>query len=267
MKRLVLPSLLSLLFATAALGQAAPLSSILIPIFLDEPVHGALGSVWTSQLSMHNSGSSSSLIEWCSGNPATNTACILIGLSEADLQPGETQHVLPTFYPLPSGATPGRVVFFSPKGIDQLAFNLRIADTSRGALNAGTEVPVVRDKDFRTATTRLLNIPIDPRFRLTFRLYQMNSGAADYTLRVFDEATSALLGSTVVHVVSPDIGLLQLEPGYLELGDVTSLVPAGTKLPAAIQIEVEPLTTGSAFWTFVSVTNNDTQLLTLVTPQ
>jgi hypothetical protein len=36
----------------------------------------------------------------------------------------------------------------------------------------------------------------------------MNSGAADYTVRVFNEATSALLGSTVVHIVSPDIGLL-----------------------------------------------------------
>jgi hypothetical protein len=264
MKRL---ALLSLLFATAAIGQAAPFGSVLLPIFLDEPVHGALGSVWTSQLSMHNSGSSSSLIEWCSGNPATNTACILILLPEADLEPGETQHVLPAFYPPPSGATPGRVVFFYPKDIDQLAFNLRVSDTSRDALSAGTELPVVRDKDFRTATTRLLNIPIDPRFRLTFRLYQMNSGGGDYTLRVFDEATSTLLGSTAVHIDSPDIGLLQLEPGYLELGDVGTLVPAGTKLPAAIQIEVEPLTAGSTFWTFVSVTNNSTQQLTLVTPQ
>jgi hypothetical protein len=262
MKRL---ALLSLLLATAALGQAAPFSSVLIPVFLDQPVHGALGSVWTSQLSMHNSGSSSSLIEWCSAKP--DTACILVLLPEADLEPGETQHVLPAFSPPPSGITPGRVVFFSPKNIDQLAFNLRVADTSRGSLNAGTEVPVVRDKDFRTATTRLLNIPIDPLFRLTFRLYQMNSGAGDYTLRVFDEATSALLGSTVVHIVSPDVGSLQLEPGYLELGGVTSLVPAGTNLPPAIQIEVEPLTAGSAFWTFVSVTNNDTQQLTLVTPQ
>ena len=205
MKRL---AILSLLLATTVIGQDSHVASVLLPVFLDQPVHGALGSVWTSQLSMHNSGSTDSTIEWCSGNPATNTACILIGLPEAELQPGETQHVLPTFYPLPSGATPGRVIFFFPKDIDQLVFNLRVADTSRSALNAGTEVPVVRDKDFRTATTRLLDIPIDPLFRLTFRLYQMNSGAADYTVRVFNEATSALLGSTVVHIVSPDIGLL-----------------------------------------------------------
>ena len=30
---------------------------------------------------------------------------------------------------------------------------------------------------------------------------------------------------------------------------------------------IEPLTAGGTFWTFVSVTNNSTQQLTLVTPQ
>jgi hypothetical protein len=66
--------------------------------------------------------------------------------------PGETQHVLPEFTPPPSGTNRRRVLnitFLGTDLLDQLAFNLRVADVSRSAESAGTEVPVVRDRDFR----------------------------------------------------------------------------------------------------------------------
>lgn len=40
----------------------------------------------------------------------------------------------------------------------------------------------------------------------------------------------------------------------------------GTELPPMLSIEIEPRTAGSEFWAFVSITNNETQHLTLVTP-
>ena len=128
-------------------------------------------------------------------------------------------------------------------------------------------LPVVRERDFRTAKTQLLDAPVDPHFRLTFRLYSINAGAADYAIRIYDENTSALLGSTTAHVVSPSIPKYQLVPGYLQLGDLLAVVPAGVALPEAVRVEIEPLTAGSAFWAFVSVTNNDTQQLTVIAPQ
>ena len=37
--------------------------------------------------------------------------------------------------------------------------------------------------------------------------------------------------------------------------------------PNAVRVEITPLTAGSRYWPFVSITNNDTQMVTLVTPQ
>lgn len=34
-----------------------------------------------------------------------------------------------------------------------------------------------------------------------------------------------------------------------------------------VRVEVEPLGEGARFWAFVSVTNNETQHVTLITPQ
>jgi hypothetical protein len=34
-----------------------------------------------------------------------------------------------------------------------------------------------------------------------------------------------------------------------------------------VRIEITPLTAGSRYWSFASVTSNETQIVTLVTPQ
>jgi hypothetical protein len=85
---------------------------------------------------------------------------------------------------------------------------------------------------------------------------------------VYDETAGTLLATRSVHVVTPPWGngsRFVLDPGYFE-SDVTSLLPAGST-SSAVRIEVEPLTAGSQFWDFVSITNNTTQEFTLVTPQ
>ncbi len=38
-------------------------------------------------------------------------------------------------------------------------------------------------------------------------------------------------------------------------------------LPAALRAEIEPLTEGSRHWGFISLANNETDLVTIVTPQ
>jgi hypothetical protein len=54
--------------------------------------------------------------------------------------------------------------------------------------------------------------------------------------------------------------------GYAQL-DVTGLLRIEKAWPGVARIEITPLTEGSRYWSFVSLTNNDTQIVTLVTPQ
>jgi hypothetical protein len=97
----------------------------------------------------------------------------------------------------------------------------------------------------------------------------LNPAPADYAIRVYDESAGTLLGTKTVHIVTPkwgNGGRLVLDPGYFG-SDVAGLVGSTTTLPAAVRIEVEPLTAGAQFWNFVAITNNATQEFTLVTPQ
>src|SRR5258708_33112300 len=110
MKRHLLPSFL---VTMVLCHPCLPGTKVLLPIFLDQPVHAALESVWTSQLSMHNAGTSSAGIETCSASLTIPLpACPGVVTPDMELEPGETQHVLPHFPPQPSGAAPGRGVTF-----------------------------------------------------------------------------------------------------------------------------------------------------------
>jgi len=46
-----------------------------------------------------------------------------------------------------------------------------VRDLSRQAEAFGTEVPVVREKDWKRGSLSLLNVRSDPRFRITLRVY------------------------------------------------------------------------------------------------
>ncbi|HYR28357.1 MAG TPA: hypothetical protein VEU30_07825, partial [Thermoanaerobaculia bacterium] len=143
------------------------------------------------------------------------------------------------------------------------AFQLRIADTSRLALTAGTQIPVVRDSELLTGTARLLAIPADPRFRLTFRLYELDLTASEFAVRVYEQGTGTLLDERVLTLAAPHPERIpRFEPAYAEIPDFGSLAASGR-----LQVEIEPLTEGAKFWAFVSITNNETQQITLVTPE
>src|SRR5207244_577357 len=66
----------------------------------------------------------------------------------------------------------GHVLYAIRGTTDSLDFASRIRDTSRQAQTAGTEVPVVRERDFR-GQLRFLNVPTDTRYRVTLRLWSL----------------------------------------------------------------------------------------------
>lgn len=267
MKRLIPLCLLLLPLAAAAQTTAVPhMTRVLVPLYYEQPLHGALGSVWTTQFSVYNSSSRAVQMGWCSVLN-DNEACVVPGTLDSQIAAGATASTLPNFSPAFNNAVPGRQLNFVTDSDDQLSFGLRVADTSRGGFTAGTQIPVVRERDYFQGTVRMPNVPIDSRFRLTLRVYEMGLPASDVTIRVFDQQTNALLGSNSFHLVAAQTGAFRFEPAYLQLGDLTSIVPASTTLPSIVRIELEPTTKDARFWSFISITNNETQQLTVITPQ
>ena len=251
---------------------------VLLPTYVPTPLPGAYGSQWKTTLVIHNPSTAAHFhINWCPGSSLQGfNGCPRILLGEAHLAPGETQtDQLPRFNPGPHELVPApRLLYITPLSDpagdpSQLGFSLRAFDVSRSGTNAGTEVPVVHEGKFRKETLHLLNVPTDPNFRLTLRLYETKLKVADFTIRLYDQAAGTLAGQRDVQLSfrSAHHWASMFEPPYLEIGDLTAVIPAGTARPSALRIEVQPRSEGSEFWAFVSITNNVTQHLTLVTPQ
>ncbi len=250
---------------TVATAATSPLVRILLPLYVGQPVPGAYGSLWQSQLVIHNGSMDRTfIIETC---PPTED-CFVQSTSDQVLLPGETQTGLPVRYPTPANPVAGAVLYLDVSGTprdnaDAVAFQLRVVDLSRSATAAGTEVPVLRERDFRSSTVHLMNVPTDARFRLALRLFELNLARADFAVRVFDQATNALLSARRITTITPVLPQ-GFTPAFAEIDDVLS---GTSSLPAQVRIEIEPLTAGIAFWSYVSITNNDSQQITLVTPQ
>lgn len=267
--RKLLAFLICLAATRAASGDPrAPYLRVLLPLYLEHTLPGAYGALWQSDFAIHNSSGRSYGIEWCS--PADGSGCILDLWADEDLEPNETQTALPARYPKPENRTEGAVVYLIPDGApaaaEGLSFQIRVRDLSRSAASAGTEVPVVRESAFRTATLNLLNVPVDRRYRVLFRLFEMNLDRADFAVRVFDQATNILLSDTRVTTSTSPQGTLRFRPGYVQITNLTPSLGIDST-PRQLRVEVEPLTAGSAFWSYVSATSNESQQVTLVTPQ
>ena len=240
---------------------------VLLPTYLEAPVSGSNGSLWKSDLWIrNNSDQGGQLAVW----PCPGDACPAVFPSQRGIQAGETVHNITPFFRLPK-RTPGRLIYLSKNIADRTSLQLRIADTSLDAQTAGTEIPVVRSRDFATAAIDLQNVPYDARFRQLLRIYDVDRASGTYRVRIYDEAegvNAALLAEGTFTATTPEASdEFRSDPAYVEV-DLRTLINSSLPsiVPSALRVVVEPV--GSArFWAFVSVTNNTTQQVTTITPQ
>jgi hypothetical protein len=151
----------------------------------------------------------------------------------------------------------GRLFFVPAAHAGELAANLRVTDITRQAQSHGVEVPVVRLRDFSSTRIVLLGVPVDPRFRNTLRIYGLPGGTQ--TVKV------TVNGATTVVPLHQPASIY--EPSYAQF----TAFPANPASPGGtVTVAVDPSADGTAaptaIWAFVSVTNNDNQQITLVTP-
>lgn len=132
----------------------------------------------------------------------------------------------------------GLSLFVGRGAHEDLTFSSRIRDLSRQAESAGTAVPVVREEDFRRFVV-FSNIPTGPNLRATLRLWATDESAFPRTTRL-----------------SPD-GLPFLT---LDVTDRVAALPPGTPLYFVAE-------KGGRIWAMLTVTNNVTQQVTVMTPR
>jgi hypothetical protein len=247
----------------------ADFEPVLLPIALTD-IQGAFGSLWRTHFTLYNGngvpliglGSFDLVYPFYSG-------CLFPICPSPEAIPPRTSASLFIRQP---GGPPGVLLWVRKDRIANVDFELRVQDMSRQALTWGTEILVVREKDLRAAPFRLLNVPLDERFRQSLRIYDVSAGAtAAVLVRFIDADVGRVMHEQVLGFPAqpvPPFGVFQqfrLLPGYTEIGWVASLPELRDS--GRVHIEVVPLAPEQRLWAFVSVTNNETQHVTTISPQ
>jgi hypothetical protein len=148
---------------------------------------------------------------------------------------------------VPNG-TPGRFIYVADDQVRELAAHLRAYDVSREATNHGTELPVVRyDEDFDQVII-LPGVPTDSRFRNNLRIY----------------AKEAVNVTIVAGSVQETLQIAAPPNDYVPAYATWSNFPADV---GEVKVTIRSDASEKKIWAFATVTNNDTQAITTVTPQ
>lgn len=236
---------------------------VLLPIHLDGILPGAFGAQWKTDLWMRNNGPAvATLAPWPCGPPV----CLPVFPLVYFLEPGLSLHNLPPFSV--EDGNPSRILFVLRPGSDAVSFNLRFADVSRFAIDGGAEMPVIREAELLTEPAQLFNVPLGPSFRVLLRLYDVEYGSSDFRVTIYPQSETNEPAVHQAHVIatSPYVGPFRPKASYAQF-DITGLLAQEKAWPEMARIAIEPLTPGSRYWAFASITNNETQIVTLVTPQ
>jgi hypothetical protein len=238
---------------------------VLLPVIFRGP--GAFGAQWQTTIVAHNR--SDHPIGFARpvfmGTPMCPAIC---GCGpRGDLQARETNEVCVEGLQHPAGV----LVYPWKDRADSVSYSLRITDTSRTAESLGTEIPVVRERDFRIHDDKIVlpDVPFDDRYRVALRIYDADSrDGAELRLRIVS-GTSTVLDTIVTlrHQPELSVGNYQARPAFLFIGDLAAAYPALEAVEGRVQIELSSRTLGLRFWAMASITNNETQQVTTATPQ
>lgn len=220
---------------------------------------GANGSLWTTELMLNNTTQEEvrPIYRFCDADsPIITPPCSPLSISP------QWSQIVGVFA---QEGRDGAFVYLHKSQAEGVEFELRARDVSREAQGWGTEVPVVPVEQFRT-TIRLLDLPNDPRYRMTLRIYGADEHPRRVQITVLGYPNNVVLEQREVELAG-DANLrdetFPLSPAYAQLDPMTEAIRASGH--QRIRIQVTPLT-ADPIWAFASITNNDTQQVTTVTP-
>ncbi len=247
-------------------GHAVAAQRFLVPIHLIEPVSGAFGSRWASELTVLNTGTSAAYIQNYGACPPTGGPCV----NPIAPRVSETGMPLRDF----DFTIPAALLLVDDQYADQLVFSARVRDLSRNTQSWGPWLPVVPESAAVRGPLSLVDIPLTTGFRQTLRVYSFDT-AADRSVRVRvygavppDPANPSsyqdpnpLLGDVILPLrYAPRFGG---SPLYAEIGNIATI--ASVTAYEKVWVTIEPQG-DFGVWGMVSITNNTTQEVTMIVP-
>jgi hypothetical protein len=144
---------------------------------------------------------------------------------------------------------------------DRIHLSLMVESTNHGINDrAFTELPVLREKDFRRSV-QLLGVRVDEGFRVTLRVYGLDvPEGALASMRIYDMETNALLYEQIYGFEHfPDAPSVAMECDIRNVGWWVE--------NRNLRIEVESSGDDAPIYAFVSTTDNSSQRFTVITPR
>jgi hypothetical protein len=219
---------------------------------------GAHGSEWHSEVIVRNH-----------GPVAVETVPFIYYHLDSPILP-ITLSAIPSgkYAAFPETTRDGGAFLYYPHDMSRfLSFSSHIVDRSRSATDLGSEVPVVHSRDTAASLT-MPNVRIGDGFRARLRIYDFDAFERRF-VNVFvtgEDGTPHIIRATVVAegFACPTTPCLRPTPGFANL-DLGAMPALRNIRVATIRIEAMPR--DARLWAFVSVTNNETQRVTIYTPQ
>lgn len=253
-------SLVTILIIAVSAWAQTSYDRFLLPVAAKRGAPGAFNSSWVALTWIKNA--SSLTLDFNVPRP-----CVF-ECPPQRLQPQETREIELS----EPAADPGFIMYIE-RPTDNVWFFSRVYDQSQQSLTYGTEIPVVRENQFYDRPFVLPGVPADPRFRVLLRIYDM-SGRTDgvATVRELDWGGVQEWGSVDV-TLQRGVGSgtpPQNKPSYAAIalpGAFSTVLDAvGKPRRPEFDLEITPKSPGLKLWAFVTVTNNETQHVTTITP-
>lgn len=230
---------------------------VLFPIVVKNE-SGAAGTSWTSETIARNK----------SSEPLLYSFGLLHIPADRVLSPGElTRGAYINVVPID-----GSLTWLQKGHSEDFSFSCRLFETSRAENADGIDLPVVTLDETYDRPFEILRVPVTENHRMMLRVYDLWStpgGEVDVRIyRLFSGSMEeAFIGqirlrTDAISAPSTPTNLSQ-RVGFVRLPLDEHIPPGVTDL----RIEISPVTEGQALWAMVSLTHNETQRVSIVTPQ
>ena len=254
-------SVLLLLAAVASAQSEEDYTRLLVPVRANN-VHGANGSIWVTEWMMYNGGVAQVYV--AGPFPYLNLSPIV---TDNEVKAGQTKRL---FLADPVPGMDGAFVAVPSTALDALSMSLRVRDISVHAQSYGTNIPVVPVSTFKSLV-RLIDVPTDPAYRATLRIYSAGALPQSVRVRVYAENQAQPIEQYDAFLAeNASIGLADpVEgPAYRQLDPLSAAVrAAGPKVRIEIWNLAEIVSPPPPpIWAFVSISHNETQQVTTILP-